>query len=40
MEELFKFHDLFASKGNDYLFVVGILIVVFLFWRFLHQPPY
>ncbi|MDH5767471.1 MAG: DNA-binding protein [Nitrospirota bacterium] len=41
MEEgFFKFYDIFATKGNDYLFVVGILIAVFLFWRFLNMRPY
>lgn len=39
-EEMFHYYDMFATKGTDYLLVLGILVGVMIFWRFLRQRPY
>ncbi len=36
----FTYHDIFATKGNEYLIVLGVLFIVILFWRFLHIRGY
>jgi glycine cleavage system H lipoate-binding protein len=36
--ESFRYVDIFATKGLEYLLVVGFLITLVLFWRFLNQP--
>jgi len=36
-EEMFHYYDMFASKGVDYLLVLGILVGVIIFWRFLNM---
>ena len=37
VEEMFHYYDMFATKGTDYLLVLGILVGVILFWRFLNM---
>jgi len=39
-EGFFKFYDIFATKGNEYLIVLAVLALIILFWRFLHIRPY
>lgn len=34
----FKYVDIFASKGIEYLVVIGFLIVLVFFWKWLNQP--
>jgi len=36
--EGFKYVDIFATKGIEYLLVIGFLILFILFWRFLGRP--
>jgi glycine cleavage system H protein len=36
--EGFSYVDLFATKGIEYLLVIGFLLVLVLYWRFLNQP--
>lgn len=36
-EEMFHYYDMFATKGADYLLVLGILVGVIIFWRFLNM---
>jgi len=36
--EGFTYVDLFATKGIEYLLVIGFLLVLFPFWRFLRVP--
>lgn len=36
-EEMFHYYDMFATKGTDYLLVLGILVGVIVFWRFLNM---
>ena len=33
--ENFTYVDLFATKGIEYLLVIGFLVALILFWRFL-----
>lgn len=40
MEEMFNYYDMFATKGTDYLLVLGILVGVMIFWRFLFVRPH
>jgi glycine cleavage system H lipoate-binding protein len=37
--EGFKFVDIFATKGQEYLIVIGFLTLLALFWRFLSPRP-
>jgi glycine cleavage system H lipoate-binding protein len=34
----FSYVDLFATKGIEYLLVIGFLLVLVLYWRLLNQP--
>jgi len=34
----FSYVDIFATKGIEYLFVLGFLLVLILFWRLLNPP--
>jgi len=36
-EEMFHYYDMFATKGIDYLLVLGILVGAIIFWRFLNM---
>lgn len=36
--EGFSYVDLFATKGIEYLLVIGFLLALVLYWRFLNQP--
>ena len=36
--EGFTYVDIFATKGTEYLLVIGFLMVFMLFWRFLSTP--
>ncbi len=35
----FHFVDIYASKGIEYLLVIGFLIVLVFAWRYLNRPP-
>ena len=37
MEEAFKYVDIFATKGLEYLLVIGFLVTLVFFWRFLNK---
>ncbi len=34
---IFKYHDIFANMGIEYLLLVIFLIAMFGFWRFLNM---
>jgi len=36
--EGFTYIDIFATKGNEYLLVIGFLLLFVFFWRFLSRP--
>ena len=36
--EGFKYVDIFATKGLEYLIVIGFLVTLVLFWRALNKP--
>ncbi len=36
--EGFKYVDIFATKGIEYLFVIGFLILFVVYWKFLNKP--
>ncbi|OGC08941.1 hypothetical protein A2V82_12735 [candidate division KSB1 bacterium RBG_16_48_16] len=36
--EGFHYIDLFATKGTEYLLVIGFLLVLIIYWRFLNSP--
>lgn len=36
--EGFSYVDIFATKGVEYLLVIGFLVVLVFFWRFLNSP--
>lgn len=36
--EGFHYVDLFATKGIEYLLVIGFLLVLIIYWRFLNSP--
>jgi hypothetical protein len=36
--ESFRYVDIFATKGLEYLLVIGFLITLVLFWRLLNRP--
>lgn len=36
--EGFKYVDLYATKGAEYLLVIGFLLALVLFWRYLNHP--
>ncbi len=37
MEEgIFTYFDLFATKGVEYLVVIGFFVILVLFWSYLH----
>jgi len=40
MEGIFTYYDIFATKGNEYLIVVGVLVLIIVFWKFLYMRPY
>lgn len=29
--------DIFATKGMEYIFILGFLVALIFFWRFLHR---
>ena len=35
----FHFIDIYATKGVEYLLIVGFLITLVFAWRYLNQPP-
>ncbi len=39
-EEMFHYYDMFATKGTDYLLVLGILVAVIIFWRVMFVRSY
>lgn len=36
--ESFKYVDMFATKGIEYLLILGFLLALVFFWRFLNKP--
>jgi glycine cleavage system H lipoate-binding protein len=36
--ESFKYVDMFATKGIEYLLILGFLLILVIFWRFLNKP--
>ncbi len=36
--ENFKYVDIFATKGIEYLLILGFLLILVIFWRFLNKP--
>jgi len=36
--ESFKYVDLFATKGIEYIFIVGFLLILVVYWRYLNKP--
>ena len=36
--ENFKYVDMFATKGIEYLLILGFLLLLVIFWRFLNKP--
>lgn len=39
-EGIFTYHDIFATKGTEYLLVVAVLVLIIIFWKFLFVRPY
>jgi|WetSurMetagenome_2_1015567.scaffolds.fasta_scaffold537465_2 hypothetical protein len=37
MEELFTYHDIFATKGVEYLIIIVFFIVIVAFWNFVNM---
>ena len=37
MEELFTYHDIFASKATEYLIIIAFLILIVAFWKFVNM---
>jgi hypothetical protein len=37
MDELFTYYDMFASKGPEYLIIIGFLIIVLAFFKFVNM---
>ncbi len=35
----FHFFDMYASKGIEYLLIIGFLILLVFAWRFLNEQP-
>ncbi len=35
----FHFFDMYASKGIEYLLIIGFLILLIFAWRYVNQPP-
>lgn len=36
MESAFSYIDIFATKGIEYIVLIGFFIVLVLFWKYLH----
>lgn len=36
--ESFKYVDLFATKGIEYIFIVSFLVILVFYWRYLNKP--
>jgi glycine cleavage system H lipoate-binding protein len=36
--ESFKYVDLFATKGIEYLFIISFLLLLIVYWRYLNKP--
>lgn len=36
--ESFKYVDLFATKGIEYIFIVSFLLILVVYWRYLNKP--
>ena len=34
----FKYVDLFATKGIEYIFIIGFLLILVVFWKYLNKP--
>jgi hypothetical protein len=37
MEELFTYHDIFATKGVEYLIIITFFIVIVIFWALINM---
>jgi hypothetical protein len=37
MEELFTYHDIFATKGVEYLIIIVFFIIIVAFWNFVNM---
>jgi len=37
MDEFFNYHDIFATKGVEYLVIIAFLIVILAFWKFVNM---
>jgi hypothetical protein len=37
MDELFTYYDMFASKGPEYLIIIGFFVVIVAFWTFVNM---
>ncbi len=35
----FHFVDIYATKGIEYLLIIGFLILLVFAWRYLNAPP-
>jgi hypothetical protein len=40
MDELFTYYDMFATKGDEYLIIIAVLVLMIVFWKFLYMKPY
>lgn len=36
--ESFKYVDLFATKGIEYIFIISFLLILIVYWRYLNKP--
>jgi len=37
MEELFTYHDIFSSKGVEYLIIITFFILIVVFWGLINM---
>jgi glycine cleavage system H protein len=37
MEELFTYHDIFATKGVEYLIIITFFILIVIFWALINM---
>jgi len=37
MNELFTYHDMFSSKGPEYIIIIIFLIIIIGFWAFVNM---
>lgn len=40
MKEFFTYHDIFATKGVEYLVILLFLFSIVFIWKYLERPPY